>query len=86
MDHYIGGIVNVGTAIQPSIPQGQDSPYNFQPLLVPAGQGPFLQLQIGPIVQPGAIVSNEEAADARYRLSSFEEDWNAPGMSLYDAL
>ncbi len=86
MDQYIGGTVNVGNAIYPSILQGQDAPYNFQSLLVPTGQGPFLQLRIGPLVQPNTAVPNEEVADTRRRLSSFEEDWNAPGMNLYDAL
>ena len=28
----------------------------------------------------------EETIDARNRLSSFEEDWEAPGMELYDEL
>ena len=30
--------------------------------------------------------TREQAADARRRLQSFEADWNAPGMELYDAL
>ena len=28
----------------------------------------------------------EEVADTRARLASFEEDWNAPGMEVYDEL
>ena len=28
----------------------------------------------------------EEAAEVRLRLLPFEEDWNAPGMDVYDAL
>jgi hypothetical protein len=30
--------------------------------------------------------SAQEAAEIRLRLLPFEEDWNAPGMDLYDAL
>lgn len=30
--------------------------------------------------------TREEAQETRARLASFEEDWNAPGMELYDAL
>ena len=30
--------------------------------------------------------TEEEARDARMRLASFEEDWNAPGMEEYDHL
>jgi hypothetical protein len=28
----------------------------------------------------------EQAADLRWRLTTFEEDWNAPGMEVYDEL
>ena len=28
----------------------------------------------------------EQAADLRWRLMTFEEDWNAPGMEVYDEL
>jgi hypothetical protein len=31
-------------------------------------------------------ISKEEANDLRNRLRSFEEDWNADGMELYDKL
>lgn len=30
--------------------------------------------------------AQEEAADIYHRLQSFAEDWDAPGMELYDAL
>jgi hypothetical protein len=30
--------------------------------------------------------SDQEAAEIRLRLLPFEDDWNAPGMELYDAL
>jgi len=31
-------------------------------------------------------ISLEEAAEMRNRVLSFEEDWNAPGMEVYDEL
>ncbi len=31
-------------------------------------------------------ITTEEAQDLRSRLRTFEEDWNAPGMELYDKL
>jgi len=31
-------------------------------------------------------VSMEQAADMRNRVLSFEDDWNAPGMEVYDEL
>jgi hypothetical protein len=31
-------------------------------------------------------ITKEEAQDLRNRLRSFEEDWNAEGMELYDQL
>ncbi len=31
-------------------------------------------------------LSREEALNLRARLSTFEEDWNAPGMEVYDGL
>jgi hypothetical protein len=29
-------------------------------------------------------ISEEEAAELRWRFQAFEEDWNAPGMEAYD--
>ncbi|MBI5675114.1 MAG: hypothetical protein HZC48_04665 [Nitrospirae bacterium] len=29
-------------------------------------------------------ITKEEAQDLRYRLRTFEDDWNAPGMEIYD--
>ncbi len=31
-------------------------------------------------------ITPEQAADMRNRVISFEEDWNAPGMEVYDEL
>ncbi|MDW7682460.1 MAG: hypothetical protein SCK70_17980 [bacterium] len=31
-------------------------------------------------------ITMEQAADMRNRVLSFEEDWNAPGMEIYDEL
>lgn len=31
-------------------------------------------------------ITLEQAADMRNRVRSFEEDWNAPGMEVYDEL
>lgn len=31
-------------------------------------------------------ITPEQAAEMRNRLISFEEDWNAPGMEVYDEL
>jgi len=31
-------------------------------------------------------ITPEQAADMRNRVFSFEEDWNAPGMEVYDEL
>jgi len=31
-------------------------------------------------------ITPEQAADMRNRVLSFEEDWNAPGMDVYDEL
>jgi hypothetical protein len=31
-------------------------------------------------------ITLEQAADMRNRVLSFEEDWNAPGMEVYDEL
>ena len=33
-----------------------------------------------------AGLTREEVADLRRRLSTFEDDWNAPGMEAYDDL
>lgn len=33
-----------------------------------------------------AGLTRQEAADLRARLSTFENDWNAPGMEAYDDL
>ncbi|MCR4316556.1 MAG: hypothetical protein NUW37_09435 [Planctomycetes bacterium] len=30
--------------------------------------------------------TSEQILEARMRLGSFEEDWNAPGMEIYDEL
>ena len=29
-------------------------------------------------------ITKEDAQDLRYRLRTFEDDWNAPGMEIYD--
>jgi len=31
-------------------------------------------------------LTRKEASDLRTRLSTFEDDWNAPGMEAYDSL
>jgi hypothetical protein len=31
-------------------------------------------------------LTKEELIEARWRLQAWEEDWNAPGMELYDKL
>ncbi|MDI6791307.1 MAG: hypothetical protein QME81_00340 [bacterium] len=35
---------------------------------------------------PSLGISKSMAAEARYQMSGFEEDWNAPGMDAYDKL
>ncbi len=43
------------------------------------------QLQLGiPLERSG--LTRKEASDLRKRLSTFENDWNAPGMEVYDDL
>lgn len=48
----------------------------------------FLKLQVHhqgiPISETG--LTHEEAFDLRVRLTTFETDWNAPGMEVYDEL
>jgi hypothetical protein len=31
-------------------------------------------------------ITREQAAEMRHRVISFEEDWNAPGIEVYDEL
>jgi hypothetical protein len=51
----------------------------IQPLSSPlAGQGTIELAARG--------ISMEQAADMRSRVLSFEDDWNAPGMEVYDEL
>ncbi len=33
-----------------------------------------------------SAMTGEEIADLRWRLTTFEDDWNAPGMEVYDDL
>ena len=44
-----------------------------------------LQLTVRPLYVADLGWSREEAWVTRARLSSFEEDWDAPGMDIYDA-
>lgn len=40
-----------------------------------------------PFLEPGneaAQLTREEVAELRGKLASWEEDWNAPGMDVYD--
>lgn len=48
----------------------------------------FLKLQVqhkGSLLHETGL-TREQAADLRIRLSTFENDWNAPGMEAYDNL
>ena len=45
----------------------------------------------GQVFRPHLLISSlgwsaQEAAEIRLRLLPFEDDWNAPGMEIYDAL
>jgi len=37
-----------------------------------------------PPVEPSAPLTLQESAEIRGRLAAWEEDWNAPGMEVYD--
>ena len=48
----------------------------------------FLKLQVkhkGSLLRETGL-TQEESADLRARLATFENDWNAPGMEAYDDL
>jgi hypothetical protein len=40
----------------------------------------------GPVDLRALGISETEAAEMRWRLQAFEEDWNHPGMDVYDEM
>ena len=65
------------------------------PTTVPVGKAEIMiiiqplndgQKRKGEIDLAARGITPEQAADMRNRVISFEEDWNAPGMEVYDEL
>lgn len=65
------------------------------PTTVPVGKAEIViiiqplsdgQKRSGEIDLAARGITPEQAADMRNRVISFEEDWNAPGMEVYDEL
>lgn len=66
--------------LPPSIPLGQ---VEMMIIVQPLTKG---KERRGEINLAARGITPQQAAEMRHRVISFEEDWNAPGMEVYDDL